>query len=74
MANNALTIHAYSSFKNLMKEVRDLEDMISKWQNDLRNNIHQSQLEKYHEIGEERIDEFCLRYDQLFSDLMQQKI
>lgn len=29
---------------------------------------------KYEEIGEERIDEFCLKYDQLFDDLMQTKI
>ena len=64
VANNALMIHAYGSFKGLMKEVRELEGMISKWQNGLRENIHQSQLEKYREIGEERIDEFCLRYDQ----------
>ena len=74
VANNALSIHAYGSFKNLMKEVRLLEGMISKWQNDLRKDIHENQLEKYREIGEERIDEFCLKYDQLFNELMQTKI
>ena len=74
VANNALSIHAYGSFKNLMKEVRLLEGMISKWQNDLRRDIHENQLEKYREIGEERIDEFCLKYDQLFNELMQTKI
>lgn len=73
-ANNALIIHAYGSFKGLMREVRELERLISKWQDNLRQNIHETQIEKYKEIGEERIDEFCLQYDQLFSDLMQQKI
>ena len=69
-----MIIQAYASFRSLMKEVRDLEASISIWQNDLREHVHESQLIRYREIGDERIDEFCQKYEQEFSALMLYKL
>jgi hypothetical protein len=51
VANNALKIQMYASFKNLMREVRQLEANITKWQEHLRVKIHDQQLATYKKIG-----------------------
>lgn len=63
VANNALKIQMYAGFKNLMKEVRLLEGNITRWQEHLRNKVHEQQLATYKKIGDERVDEFCLYFD-----------
>jgi hypothetical protein len=51
VANNTLKIQMYASFKNLMREVRQLEANITKWQEHLREKIHGQQLTIYQKIG-----------------------
>jgi hypothetical protein len=51
VANNTLKIQMYASFKNLMREVRQLEANITKWQEHLREKIHGQQLTIYQIIG-----------------------
>jgi len=46
-----------------MAEVRELEANIAKWQDHLRSKVHKGQLQSYRQEGENRIDEFCSKYD-----------
>lgn len=39
-----------------MKEVRNLETLIAKWQDELRNKIHHGQIRQYRKEGENKID------------------
>ncbi len=50
-ANNCLQIQSYIMFEALMKEVRMLEQQISKWQEILRTKIHATQLKQYKKEG-----------------------
>jgi len=74
IANNALKIQMYAAFKNLMREVRQLEANITKWQEHLRERIHEQQLTTYKKIGEQRVDEFCLEFDMEFDKLARLKL
>lgn len=58
VANSAIKIQMYSGFKNLMREVRQLESNITKWQEHLRNKIHRKQLGNYKEVGQEKVNKF----------------
>ena len=69
IANNCLQIQLYVKFEALMKEVRQLEIYIAKWQDQLRAKVHKGQLNKYRSEGEERIDEFCDQFDREFDQL-----
>lgn len=51
MANNCLQIQAYIKFEALMKEVRTLENYIAKWQDHLREKIHNNQIKHYRKEG-----------------------
>jgi hypothetical protein len=66
VASNCLQIQLYIKFEALMKEVRILEQSISKWQEILRTKIHHTQLKHYKKEGENRIDEFCDKFDKEF--------
>ena len=48
-------------FKNL--KIRKLEADISKYQDQLRRQIHKKELNIYEKIGEERLDDFYDKYD-----------
>jgi len=74
IANNALKIQMYAAFKSLMREVRQLEANITKWQEHLRERIHEQQLSTYKKIGEQRVDEFCLEFDREFDKLARLKL
>ena len=56
-----------------MREVRQLEAQIARWQDLLRDKVHRSQLNKYRHEGDIRIDEFCDRFDLEF-DALQKKM
>ena len=43
-----------------------LEQQISKWQEILRTKIHAIQLKQYKKEGENRVDEFCDKFDKEF--------
>lgn len=44
IANNCLQIQLYVKFESLMKEVRQLEAYIAKWQDLLRDKVHAGQI------------------------------
>ena len=73
IANNCLQIQLYVKFEALMREVRQLEAQIARWQDLLRDKVHRSQLNKYRHEGDIRIDEFCDRFDLEF-DALQKKM
>jgi hypothetical protein len=49
-----------------MTEVRQLEAQIARWQDLLRDKVHRGQLSKYRHEGENRVDEFCAKFDMEF--------
>jgi hypothetical protein len=69
VANNCLQIQHYLKFESLMQEVRKLEVNIVRWQDILRNRVHNTQLKQYRLEGEDRVDEFCTKYDGEFEEL-----
>jgi len=54
----------YELFKDLMKEVRNIEAQINRYQNELRANVHKKQLDNYKDIGIEMQNEFKENWDQ----------
>jgi hypothetical protein len=48
----------YELYKDMMKEVRSIEGLINKFQNELRQNVHKKQLDDYISIGYEMQNEF----------------
>lgn len=74
MAEELAKIHEYSMYKELMKEVRELEGYITIWQNELRENIQNRQLTEYIEIGDEKLKEFFTNWEQKFSDFEQNSL
>ena len=54
----------YELFKDLMKEVRNIEAQINRYQNELRQNVHKKQLDNYIEIGKEMQAQFNENWDQ----------
>lgn len=63
VANNCLQIQLYVKFEALMTEVRALEAHIAHWQDQLREKVHRGQLTRYRQEGENRVDEFCAKFD-----------
>lgn len=52
----------------MMKEVRNIEQLINKFQNELRQNVHKKQLEDYINIGYEIQNEFSDNWEKLFKN------
>lgn len=63
IANELCKIQEYALFKELMKEVRRLENNIAKYQHHLRSNIYKGEMNLYHEIGQQYLDEFYEKYN-----------
>ena len=57
----------YDLYKDLMKEVRGIEQLIVKYQHELRQNVHKKQLEGYVYIGEEIRKDFDSNWDRKFN-------
>lgn len=45
------------------------EKTITNYQNELRQNIYKEQLNIYHEIGNNKLNEFYDKFDQLFKEV-----
>jgi len=58
LAKELCAILEYQMFKDLMKEVRQLEQDIVDYQNELRVAIQERQLTEYVKIGDEKLKEF----------------
>jgi len=56
----------YDLYKDLMKEIRNIEKLINKFQNELRQNVHKKQLGDYVSIGIEMQNEFNKKMGQRF--------
>lgn len=74
IANNCQSLQQYVKFEALMTEVRSLEENIAQWQDQLRNRVHRGQLKVYKQEGENRVDEFCDRFDKEFELLQRTMI
>jgi hypothetical protein len=74
LAKELNTIHEYQLFKDLMKEVRQLEQDIVTYQDELRVNIQQTQLTEYIDIGQDKLREFCIKWDEIFEDYRQEQL
>jgi hypothetical protein len=57
-----------------MKEVRAIESLINKFQNELRKNVHKKQLDDYIEIGYEKQNEFAQHWDDIFLNYNQKAL
>jgi hypothetical protein len=68
LAEELRNIHEYQMFKDLMKEVRQLELDIVTYQDELRSNIQNRQLTEYVQIGDEKLKEFYDKWEQVFAD------
>lgn len=64
IAEELCELKKYELFKDLMKEVRNIEAQINVYQNELRQNVHKKQLENYINIGREMQGEFDDNWDQ----------
>ncbi|EAR89830.3 hypothetical protein TTHERM_00633370 (macronuclear) [Tetrahymena thermophila SB210] len=72
-ANSLLKIQEYSEFKLLMKELREIEILIAEYQDQLRQQIYNNELNLYQQIGEERLDDFYDSYYDEFGKLEEYK-
>ena len=63
IAEELCELKKYELFKDLMREVRAIENQINRYQNELRQNVHKKQLEDYMNIGKEMQNEFDENWD-----------
>ena len=64
IAEELCELKKYELFKDLMREVRAIENQINRYQNELRANVHKKQLDNYKDIGIEMQNEFKENWDQ----------
>jgi hypothetical protein len=60
-------IKKYEMYKDLMREVRSIEALINKFQNELRQNVHKKQMDDYVSIGFEMQNEFNENWHRTFN-------
>jgi len=65
-------IHNYAMYKALMKEVRDIEMQIVEYQEKLRKNIYDKQLEEYKNIGEQMTQDEKDKWNRILKDYQMQ--
>ena len=63
IAEELCELKKYELFKDLMREVRAIENQINRYQNELRQNVHKKQLDDYINIGKEMQNEFDYNWD-----------
>ena len=68
IAEELCHLKKYELYKDLMKEVRLVEGLINKFQNELRQNVHKKQLDDYVSIGFEMQNEFNENWKKKFYD------
>lgn len=66
MAEEICLMKKYDLYKDLMKEVRNIEHLIIQFQNQLRKNVHQAQLADYMLIGDEILNDFEISWNRRF--------
>jgi len=68
LARELCNILEYQMFKELMREVRQLEQDIVEYQDELRKNIQEKQLTEYVKIGDEKLKEFYDDWERHFTE------
>jgi hypothetical protein len=68
IAEELCFLKKYELYKDLMKEVRSIEVLINKFQNQLRQNVHKKQLDDYISIGVEMQNEFNENWKHTFQN------
>lgn len=68
VAEEVCLMKKYDLYKDLMREVRTIEQMIVKFQHELRQNVHKKQLEDYVSIGEEIRGDFSSNWIRRFNN------
>lgn len=68
LAQELCNILEYQMFKDLMREVRQLEQDIVEYQDELRKNIQERQLTEYIKIGDTKLQDFYDDWEQRFTD------
>ena len=68
IAQELCDLKKYELFKDLMREVRAIENQINRYQNELRQNVHKKQLDDYVNIGKEMQNEFDYNWDKKMDD------
>jgi hypothetical protein len=68
LARELCNILEYQMFKDLMREVRQLEQDIVEYQDELRKNIQEKQLTEYVKIGDEKLKEFYDDWERHFTE------
>jgi len=63
IAEELCMLKKYDLYKELMREVREIEALIVKYQHELRNHVHLKQLNDYINIGDEIVDDFQRNWD-----------
>lgn len=71
LAEELSNILEYQLYKDLMREVRTLEQDIVNFQNELRRNIQERQLKEYVDIGEEKLRDFYNMWEDKFAEFNQ---
>lgn len=64
----------YQMFKDLMREVRQLEQDIVDYQEELRRNIQEKQLTEYVKIGDEKLKDFYNDWEGHFADFERESL
>ena len=65
-AEELCSIHEYSLYKSLMKEIRLLEAQILQYQDHLRTKTHGKEVELYQEFKAQKLDEFTQEWEKAF--------
>jgi hypothetical protein len=68
IAEELCFLKKYELYKDLMREVRSIEVLINKFQNQLRQNVHKKQLDDYVSIGVEMQNEFNENWKHTFQN------
>ena len=68
LAEELCNIHEYQLYKDLMREVRQLEIDIVEYQRELRANIQSKQISEYNNIGTDKKKEFDQHWEAIFAE------
>lgn len=66
ISKELLVIYEYALFSKLMAAIKDLEKQINSNQNQMRQKIYNAELELYHDIGYDKLEEFFQNYEKTF--------
>ena len=63
VSKELLIIYDYALFSKLIQAIKDMEKLINQGQNQMRQKIYGSELDKYHAIGAEKLEQFFQHYE-----------